>query len=189
MSAKVLDTATAKMIGAATADIPRTKAIEELLARGIGNSPNTGETGNSAHLTDTTSSHNENVSSIEQHHLLFILKGCSRSGLTVSCAGSVTNKAEKRRGVMAMTGLHYSNAVDNIGNEHALSVVSFGRNGYLQLEPELPVNFSLSVENVAAAAIRINIILTYAGDYGDEAPMTGRGGAKAVFRNVLIQQK
>ena len=189
VSAKVLDTATAKMIGAATADIPRTKAIEELLARGIGNSSNTGGTENSTRLTDSPGGHNENAPSIEQHHLLFVLRGCSRSGLTVSCAGSVTNKAEKRRGIMAMKGLHYSSAVDDIGNEHALSVVSFGRDGYMQLEPELPVNFSLSVENVAAAASRINIVLTYAGEYGDEAPMTGSGGAKAVFRNVLIQQK
>ena len=35
VSVKVLDTSTAKMVGAATADIPKTKAIEELLARWI----------------------------------------------------------------------------------------------------------------------------------------------------------
>lgn len=35
LSAKVLDVSTAKMIGAFSADIPRTKAIDELLARGI----------------------------------------------------------------------------------------------------------------------------------------------------------
>jgi TolB-like protein len=35
LSAKVLDTDTAKMLGASTMDVPRTKAIEELLGRGI----------------------------------------------------------------------------------------------------------------------------------------------------------
>lgn len=36
LSAKVLDTNTAKMLGAATAEIPKTKTVEELLQRGIG---------------------------------------------------------------------------------------------------------------------------------------------------------
>ena len=35
LSVKILDTATAKVIGASSGDIPKTKAIEELLARGI----------------------------------------------------------------------------------------------------------------------------------------------------------
>src|SRR2546426_3809508 len=38
LSAKVLDTQTAKMIGAATSDIPRTKVIDELLTHSIGDS-------------------------------------------------------------------------------------------------------------------------------------------------------
>lgn len=41
LSVKILDTNTAKLIGANTSDIPKTKAIEELLAQGIdfGNTP------------------------------------------------------------------------------------------------------------------------------------------------------
>jgi hypothetical protein len=38
LSAKVLDVSTARMIGGFSADIPRTKAVEELLAKGISSS-------------------------------------------------------------------------------------------------------------------------------------------------------
>lgn len=41
LSAKVLDASTAKMISGFTADIPRTRAIEELLAKGISGTSNT----------------------------------------------------------------------------------------------------------------------------------------------------
>ena len=37
VSAKILDTQTAKMLGGITADIPRTKTVDELLAKGVAN--------------------------------------------------------------------------------------------------------------------------------------------------------
>jgi TolB-like protein len=187
LSAKVLDTSTAKMLGAATADIPRTKAIDELLARGIGDAMNPERTEKFTQ-PDPPRSRDAKALSLERHHLLLVLRGCSRSGQTVSCVGSVTNKAEKRRDI-GLAGSPYANAVDDAGNQYKSIRISFGRGTDSELEPDLPVNFSLTVEDVVAGASRINIVLVYFGFYADEAPMLGMGGAKAAFRDVPIQQK
>jgi len=187
LSAKVLDTSTAKMLGAATADIPRTKAIDELLARGIGDAMNPERTEKPTQL-DPPRSRDAKVLAMERHHLLLVLRGCSRSGHTVSCVGSVTNKAEKRRNI-GLAGSPYANAVDDAGNQYKSISISFGRGTDSELEPDLPVSFSVTVEDVAAGASRINIVLVYFGFYADEAPMLGMGGAKAAFRDVAIQQK
>lgn len=47
LSVKVLDVSTAQMIGASSANIPKTKAVEELLARGIGSAVRPTVTGSS----------------------------------------------------------------------------------------------------------------------------------------------
>jgi len=198
LSAKVLDVSTARMIGAFNADIPRTKAVEELLARGINScaQPTLGGDPASPPSSGTASTQSPNQPrgtdakppAIEKHHLVLALRGCSRSGHTVSCVGSVTNKAENRRDI-GLAGSPYANAVDDAGNQYKSISISFGRGTDSELEPDLPVNFSLTVEDVVAGASRINIVLVYFGFYRDEVPMLGFGGAKAAFRDVPIQQK
>src|SRR6266550_89158 len=84
LTAKVLDTSTAKMVGASTADIPKTRPIEDLLAKGIGGSQPTPQP-----PTEPQSA----ALSVEENELLFVVKSCGRSGETLRCTGSVTNKA------------------------------------------------------------------------------------------------
>ncbi len=102
-----------------------------------------------------------NPISVEDNALLFVLRSCRRSGRIVTCAGSITNKTEKRRDVI----LGYnSNAVDELGNQYAVpdNQLKLGSGGTRQdLEPDLPVNFSVSVNEVDPAATRISIVLGY----------------------------
>ncbi|GEM_PF-870328 len=227
LSAKVLDTTTARMFAASTVEIPRTKAIEDLLGRGIGGahpaSPESALTGSA----DASGGKAAKAVSVEENGLLFILKGCwgsggtvslrdpigspraqrplsarssgrtslltlglhpvqapqqkrlGSSGRTVSCAGSITNKTYKRRQVALWVG---SSAVDDLGNQYPVLNVTLGSEGTGQeLEPDLPVNFSLSVNDVDPRATHVSIVVSYL-----YAPGMG---AKLLFRNIPIQQK
>jgi TolB-like protein len=182
LSAKVLDTVTAKMLAASTADIPRTKAIEDLLGRGIGVS----QSGGRESTSPTPSAVAGNSISVEDNALLFVLQTCRRSGRTVTCAGSITNKAERRREIIL--GYH-SNAVDELGNQYAVpdEQLRLGSGGTRQdLEPDLPVNFSASVNEVDPAATRISIVLGY-GASGPGPAVPRVDFVKAVFRRAPIR--
>jgi len=152
LSVKVLDTTTARMIAASTADIPKTKAIEELLGREIVAQTRVGDP------PPTTRA----VSSVEADDLLFGLNTCIRSGRAVSCTGSITNKADKSR--MVTLGFYQTNVIDNLGNQYQLdgNQSVFGRQGSQQdLPGHLPVNFRLVVSDVTTEASRFNIMLAY----------------------------
>jgi len=95
--------------------------------------------------------------SVEENDLLFALKTCRRSGSTISCAGSITNKGNYGRTVTLgvdwdFVGVH-SDAVDDLGNQYK---VSLKRQDY-NLESNLPINFSFGIDGVAPGASRINI--------------------------------
>jgi len=180
LSAKVLDTTTAKMIGAYTVDIPKTKAIEELLAKGIGDSPP------SSGPEPPGIRQAAKAVSVEENDLLFVPKVCWRSGSVLSCAGSITNKAGERRFVQ----LEDSQVVDDLGNQYELRTFGFGNANSPRrqqvLEPDLPFNFSLSIDGANPAASRANIILSY---YYEGYGGRGAGRTKVALRNVPIQQK
>ncbi len=195
LSAKVLDTQTARMIGAATSDIPRTKAIEELLGRGIGatqpaNVPGTaGAEMNSPSDVGTGASKVVASVSAEGGKLLFVLRACSRSKQRVTCRGSVTDKSDGRIRVEFPYGARDSFLEDDVGTTYPLQAFTFGISGDGQdLEPELPVPFVLAVEDADQAARLTNITLTYRPiDLKRNAYMSQ--GGKVGFRNIPIQQK
>jgi TolB-like protein len=194
VSAKVLDTQTAKMLGATTADIPKTKTIEELLSRGVGAQPpsstSTGGTGGSNPLAEGAGA-NKAVSSIsaEAGNLLLDLKACSRSRQAVSCRGTVTNKSDKRIRVEFPYGARNGFLEDDLGTVYPFKEFVFGVSGDGQeLEPELTIPFRFLVENVNPATKFANITLTYNSiDVVKNAYVSN--GIKAGFRNIAIQQK
>jgi TolB-like protein len=152
LSVKVLDTTTARMIAASTADIPKTKAIEELLGREIVAQPRVG---------DPPPPHST-VASVEASDLLFGLNTCTRSGRTVSCSGSITNKTDAVRRVIL--GFWETNVIDNLGNQYRVdgNQSVFGRQGREQdLPGHLPMNFRLIVSDVLPESGNINIVLAY----------------------------
>jgi len=208
LSVKVLDTSTAKMIAASTVEVPKTKAIEDLLARGIGGTQTGGPEAAPSASMDASAGKIAKPVSVEENRVLFILKGCWRSGRTVSCDGSVTNKARQRRSVDLGWN---SSAVDDLGDQYVVpdDHLALGSGGQRQdLEPDLPVNFSLQIDDVNSAANRVTIVLGYGtgtqGSIGGGATIGmivggGKGaavggapdvrGAKLVFKNVPIQQR
>jgi TolB-like protein len=86
LSVKILDTATAKIIGASSGDIAKTKAIEELLAKGIEPVPPTPVPGPPTKAQQR----------VEAKDFIFDLQGCKLAGQTVTCSLSITNKGKDR---------------------------------------------------------------------------------------------
>jgi len=81
LSAKVLDTGTAKMIAATTADIPKTPAIDVLMKEGVGGV----QAENSATNSDTPPTSSPSISpsqvSVRQGDFIITIRNCSRSVL------------------------------------------------------------------------------------------------------------
>jgi TolB-like protein len=215
LSAKVLDTTTARMIAASTVDIPKTRAIEDLLAKGIespqpSSGPEPASAGQAAKAV-----------SVEENDLLFVLRVCRRSGTVLSCAGSITNKAGERRRVSLSP--NYSQVVDDQGNFYKVRRLAFGSVDSKQeqgatvgagaaigaivgaiagsqaqeqqeLEPDLPINWFLSIDGVKPAASRINIVVAYSVGLGTATVFRPDAAMRLAFekvtlRNVPIQQK
>jgi TolB-like protein len=182
LTAKVLDVSTAKMIAVSTADLPRTKAIDDLLSRGISSDSGAVTSGGSSPRPPTRPTA---VAPLEQNEFLFAVKNCVRRGDKVFCSGSVTNKADKLRNVVIYGG-DWTTAVDNNGNSYKSDQIGIGQaNGGAQgqLMPELPTNFFVSFPAVEQGATTVSLVLAYAGDGVQPSP------SKALFRNISLAQK
>jgi len=111
---KILDSETARIIGASGENIAKTQVIEELLARGI-------ETG-VAPATPTPARPKPPAvaqQSVEVKGLLFQLDGCKVSGQTATCSFLITNKEVDRTvGLRAGTREYFSRLFDDFGYEY-----------------------------------------------------------------------
>lgn len=182
LTAKVLDVSTAKVIAVSTSDLPRTKAIDDLLSRGIA----TGTAINPSGTATGTSSRPAQLASLEQNEFLFQIKSCVRRGDRILCSGSVTNKGDKARDFYIMPGEGVTTAVDNNGNTVAADQVHIGQlNGTnrVQMMPELPMNFFVGFPGADQGATHINLVLGYGAEGAREFP------AKALFRNITLSSK
>ena len=122
---------------------------------------------------------------VRDNGLLFVLKSCKRLDRNVSCNGSITSRADKERRV----GLGYSsNAVDNLGNQYNVwdQQLLLGSTGQWQnIQPDLPINFSVTINDVNPSASQINVVLGYgAEEAGPGVPNVQ--WQKAVFRHIPI---
>jgi len=112
---KALDVETADIIAQSTADIPKTDAIKILLGQGIATGiPAPGGLNEGPSPQPPVEPKSAAVS-VEENELLFVVKPCGRSGETLKCSGSVTNKARMRQSV-SLLGVKF---VDNLGNEYS----------------------------------------------------------------------
>ncbi|HEV2964491.1 MAG TPA: FlgO family outer membrane protein [Candidatus Angelobacter sp.] len=180
VSVKVLDTATAKVIGAATGDIPKTKAVEELLGRNIATGEGRPSSLSSASPTGS-SSPGPSSKEVEDNDFIFQIKGCFRSGSNVTCTGSVTNKAQIRRQLW----FNRADILDELGNQYQDGSLQLGAQGGNQsLEPDLRMNFSVMVKTVSVEARMLNIILEYS-----FSGAQNRYNLKVALRNIPIQQR
>jgi TolB-like protein len=122
LSVKILITETAKIIGATSCDIAKTKAIEELLGKEIST-----ETGG-----ETSSTTKILLKSVEEKGFLFEFQSCKLLGQTISCSLLVTNKGGDRElHVNAECDACYdmnTRIIDDLGNEYKWSGLQIGNN-------------------------------------------------------------
>jgi TolB-like protein len=181
LNAKVLDISTARVLAVSSSDLPRTKAIDDLLSRGITNTPS----GSSQNQPDSVApSRSAQLASLTQSEFLFVVKRCVRTSERVLCSGSITNIASKARGINIRLGRDWTLAIDNNGNSYTADQVAMGQIGggyYAYLMPDLPMNFFIQLAAADPSATQINLILAYDGD--------GVSFSKALLRNIPLTSK
>ncbi len=190
LSSRVLDTTTAKMIGASTTDIPRTKAVEELLGRGIGGVTVPGATGASTSLPTPPAT--TSPVSADDNEFLFAVRSCRIKGQDVACVVAITNKDENRRflRVCCWGGAGGSSTlVDDLGNEYRPQRMDLGAPGPLArqwLEPDLPINMSATFQKIDLKASRATLKITY--EFMDSRGERQRGLNTVVLRSIMLQR-
>jgi TolB-like protein len=153
---KALDLSTARVEAAATAEIPRTKTIDELLSRGVSANPATpdkagsppkgsGESAGSpirrvegnAEPAGTPPAHSDTAPPspplmiIEAGGFSFALVSCSRSGDDLFCKLRITNRrADRRFAINANYGGSRSRIIDRSGREFLAGEARVGANSY-----------------------------------------------------------
>ena len=189
LSVKVLDTATAKVIGASRGDIAKTKGIDELLSRGI---PETITAAPSTGKTTPPPAKPKAVSKVEVGDFTFEAKQCVISGQKVICTIAVVNNALNVRFGVYFTGGR-SILVDELGNQYKSFAAWFGGMGgegspmsqyvaqLLQTVPTgLPMNLVLEYRDVVTTARYVNVVVDFCYDRG------GFKEEKAVIRNIPL---
>jgi TolB-like protein len=94
VSAKLLDTKSAMVLGGTTVDMPRTKNVEELLAKGVTNCGSTplamGSPGGGQRQSEISPTQ---IQTLEYHQYRFDLQSCERSGNSIECNLAITNRS------------------------------------------------------------------------------------------------
>jgi TolB-like protein len=132
LSIKILDTATARIVGATRGDIPKTKAIEELLGQGVA----VAEARNAPHAPQsnpTLTNQRAAQSATEVRGIRVVADGCREDGERLVCVFFVTSIGEDRGLTMEAGASNfgtplYVKAFDDAGTEYgADSVVLAGK--------------------------------------------------------------
>jgi TolB-like protein len=140
LAAKVLDTSTARMLAASTVDIPRTKTTDELVSRGVGT------VGPSGGVAPTPAPRPAGAVTARLGSVEIAIRECSRQGAEVVCKGSLVNRGTQQQTLKFSYSV--GTATDDGGDQAPWMRLTFGPGGsYLaqDLEPEVPVNFSLTM--------------------------------------------
>jgi TolB-like protein len=155
ISVKLLDTATAKVIGASSGDIAKTKAIEELLGRGV-------ETVTPSGQTVTPSSPKPQPKAeyrVVVDDFIFEAKACERSERYVKCFISVVNDSQETRRIVIHTrGTPWVPLlIDEFGNSYSPTGIWFGGRGGQE------TTFPSPIEYRVPAKLPMNLTLLYKG--------------------------
>lgn len=182
LSAKILDTATAKVIGASTANIAKTKAIEELLARGI---ESVADTATSTGTTTLLPPRPKTLSRVEVADFTFEARECRIRGQKVLCTIAVVNNDPKvRRLQVYLRNPGQSILVDDLGNQYNSAAGWFGGKGgeWYGVEQEvptgLPMNLVIEYRDVVTTAKYVNVVIDF----------WSNTNLKAVLRNIPLSK-
>lgn len=176
---KALDARSARILSAATFDLARTKAIDDLLSRTVQGAAPTEA------ATQPPRGQSKGAARPQRAGWFLVeLDSCLRQGSQVVCTGTVTNtKAESAR-----VEFKDPYAVDPAGNQSARSALRIGVNQvWATLEPQLPVRLGMTFEGLPATATAVSIVLPVPGY------VIGRGFGAAeerlTFRAVPVESE
>ena len=150
ISVKILDTTTARVIGASSGNIAKTKAIEELLGREV-------KTEAQAITQRTSVSPTKVQQIVEAHDCVFELQHCTISGQTVKCKLEITNKGKNEK---YLRFYEFSRMLDDLGNEYVTNDGNFirGNNDSINLAPNSLATANIKFSNVSTRANRITFL-------------------------------
>lgn len=192
VSTKLLDTESAKVLGGITADIPRTKTVDDLLAKGITNC------GQGPVDTPRAPSNQQQLQTLEYHQYRFDLQSCSRVGSTVECNLTVTNRGSDQNltiyGSCNDSSMR-SRLIDTDGRETLPKVISLGSHQNASWSCATTsaavsgtnTRLVLSFENVTADIASIALLELTCHEGPDMGPFGER--FRVQFRNVPVSQK
>lgn len=179
LTIKAIDTETARLVGSVNIDIARTKAIDELLGRGLTTTSTMASSGQQASTASTPAPATlpRKPITATAGEILFSIRSCQRSGSKVVCRVSLTNTSTEQEG-FSFHGSNTSYFVDDQGNQGKVlndfdwhtngeAEAKFG-NGTSQsgLAPGVPVNLVLSKIEVPAEARSLSLVLGFNGNSG-----------------------
>jgi nucleoid DNA-binding protein len=176
VSAKVLDTETAKILGGITADIPRTRAVEELLSKGVTNCGQGANPGSGQQVVGTAPTPTATATAQIGAGFQISITGCRREGDWVRCSGSVLNRTADPISMRFNGGSFF---IDNLGNQSVQGGVEFqlGSGGdRTEVEPDIPVKVLMSAKGLSGQATSVSLMLN-----------VYRPEGKILLRNIPIQ--
>ena len=158
LSVKVLDSQTAKVIGASTADIPKTKTIIDLLAGEVSVNKTSASNGGSP----GTASKVALPPAVLRDDLSFLTRGCQLKATSLRCTFGITNKAQATRRVWFTE----ASFVDDQGRQTNRLNLDFASktewlNHTTDLIPEVPVNLILEAANFPDSASSVTVQISY----------------------------
>ena len=183
LSIKILDTATARIVGATRGDIPKTKAIEELLGHGALSTPqvNNGGTPTQAPAPPVPPPP-PSVASGQYSNIRISIRLCQRAGEWINCFGTIVNQASGSQEVMFHSDTYM---IDNLGNQSSNGNGSgsvIGSSGpHTTLEPDIPMKFMVAEKGLSDQAATVSIIFRI------YTPSIGYG--TLTLRSIPIQNK
>lgn len=196
LSLKVLDTATARLVGVGTAEIPKTRAIEELLSKGIGAGGVAFDPRGASHQPagDRTSGAGPGTAkpsgvSARLGDFLILVRRCERAAGVVTCMGQLTNKSAQQKQFAFNDRETF--VVDDLGDKSEQTQVSFGGERQYQqnLSPELPMNFSLRMTTVNPSARSVSLAVRCFGCVSGSIGAFGPEDAVLVRGIQLVQEE
>ena len=194
LSIKILDATTARIIGARGGEIPKTKAIEELLGQGVaatGNSPQPQASSNSQPGTKL------NQPSMEVEGIRALVDSCRADGQVVTCTLMLTSQLQDMKirlgaGVWTNGRWVHSEAYDDHGVEYGTNAITFaGKTGYPYSEFEgllvsgVPTQLVLKFNEFSSSSAKVTLI-----SFRLEVWPSSGGYRLSDFalRNILIQR-
>jgi len=182
LSAKVLETDSAKVICASRGNIPKTDAIEELLGKGIETTEKT--TGRRLSTRERGKTKGSgSIRKVESNNFIFELLRCKLSGGSMTCHLLITNGEKDRKFKLnARYSGPDSRCFDGSGNEYIADKArvgsDWGRKASTVLISGVPTKASLSFKNISAQD-RMLSLLEYSCNAGE--------WFKVQFRNIPLE--